>query len=80
MRNNRGPYLRFAGFSDEEDDFDDDLPESLLLEELFTLAGLPDLPDDDLVAELPALLFDLDAGDTDSFLMLGVVWLFPRFT
>ena len=35
-RSEAADYLRFAGFSDEEDDLDDDLPESLDLDELLT--------------------------------------------
>jgi hypothetical protein len=62
-------YLRWFDFSFEEDDLEDEVPESLLLEEVLPLeAELPDLPDDELPEELPDDL-EFEPDENDSFLL-----------
>jgi hypothetical protein len=66
--------LRLPDFSEESDDLDDLLPDSLLFEELLPLeAELPDLPDD----EFPVLPADCEwePDENDSGLWLWVLLL-----
>jgi hypothetical protein len=61
-----------VGFSDEEDDFADELSDSLLFEELLPLeTELADVPDDECFEELPEVLcdFETEASENDSFLL-----------
>jgi hypothetical protein len=62
-----------ADFSVEEDDLEDDLPGSLFLDEPFPCeTALPDLPEDEVPAELP-LPYDFEWVENDSFLGVGFI-------